>query len=385
MNTGVEEPPHAAQPHGDVAAVAGVHPSRDRGPRSRHAGRWVVLDARFLRVLCIGATPYRGTSPKAALDPIARRILLPRMRTASRDRRPVTAVAEDRGRRWNVRVEPLVGAHSGQLLAVLGCYWRSDHAMPAAPPVGSWELRLTPPGRHQSMRCYWSPGLFAVHDLAVPGGAGPYGMDGPQWLDELVVESDRAETRLAQEDLAAARTDALHFHTCRIRGPRAGRDHRIRSVIWRDLSKPGPDIWLRGVSIRVAEPESGVGAGRGATRFLEAMLTLGPDPVCAIDTTYEQMFLTTARFAELGVILPADRHLPRICHRDDIEALRAMLADATTNPHTVAGPVRVRFARPDGWTTLELRGAGVRHPGRTARHVLCLVHRPGRDLADQAA
>jgi hypothetical protein len=357
----------------------------ERGSPHRHAGRWVVLDARFLRLLSIDATTFAGTSPKAVLDPIARRILLPRMRAASRDRRPVADVADDHGRRWNVRVEPLVGAKSGQLLALRGCYWRSESTMPAPPPVGGWELRVTPPGPHQSMRVYWSPGLFTVHDLAVPAGDSPHGMEGPQWLDETVMEADRAETRLFLEGLAAATSDALHFHTFRIRGRRTGREHRIRSAIWRDTSEAGPDIWLRGVSIRSTDPESSTDSGRVSTRFLEALLALGPDPVFAIDTVYEQLFLTTARFAQLGVALPADRHLLRICHRDDVAALRTMLAEATTNTGTVAGPVRVRLAGQDGWTTVDLLGAAVRNPGTTPRHVLCLVQRPGRVLAEHAA
>lgn len=370
------------QGHG---GVAGGSRSRERGARHRHAGRWVVLDARFVRVLSIGVTPYRGIAPKAALDPIARRILLPRIRAASREGHPVADVAEDHSRRWNVRVEPVVGAHSGQLLALLGCYWPAGQAMPPAPPVGGWELCLTPPGPHPSMRGYWSSGLFPVHELAVPHGDGPFGMDGPQWLDELVVESDRAETRLVQDDLAIATTDALHFHTYRIRGPKTGQEHHIRSVLWRDLSEPGPDIWLRGVSIRIAEPETGTDAEHAANRFLEAMLSLSPDPVVAIDSTYEQMFLTTARFAELGVVLPADRRLARILHRDDMPALRAMLADATTHPDAVSDPVRVRFARADGWTTLELRCAGVRRAGRSARHVLCRVCQPCQAPTEHAA
>lgn len=365
--------------------VVGVRGPRERGSQDRHAGRWVVLDARFLRVLSVGARPYRGIAPKAALDPIAKRILLPRIRAAGRDGHPVADVVEDHGRRWNVRVEPVVGAHSGQLLALLGCYWPAGQAVPPAPPVGGWELHLTPPGPHLSMRGYWSPGLFTVHELAVPDGDGPYGMDSPQWLDELVVESDRAETRLVHEDLAAAATDGLLFHTYRIRGPKPGQEHHIRSVMWRDLTEPGPDIWLRGVSIRIAEPETGPDAEQAANRFLEAMLTLSPDPMVAIDTIYEQMFLTTGRFAELGVALPTDRHLPRILHRDDLPALRAMLAAATTHPDAVTDPVRVRFARPDGWSTVELRCAGVRRAGRSARHVLCRVCQTCQARTEHAA
>lgn len=83
--------------------------------------------------------------------------------------------------------------------------------------------------------------------------------------------------------------------------------------------------------------------------------------------------------------MPADRHLPRMCHHDDVPALRAMLTEATTNPNTLAGPVQVRFAGHRGWTPLELIGAVVKCPGKNPRHVLCRVQPTHRVGAEQAA
>lgn len=337
----------------------------------RHAGRWVLLDARF-HLLAIDSATYPGTSPKNSLDLVVRRILLPRMRTASVNKQPLTEVVDDHRQSWAVQIEPLLGPQTGELVALLGCYWPANATVPAMPLVGSWEWHITPPGPHLQMRAYWSDSLYAVYDMTVPDGAGPHGWEGARWLDDVVVEADRAETRRFQEGLCRAPSDALRFHTLRIRSPQTGTVSRIRLAGRRDVTAPGPDIWVRGVSLRNSDRTPGERPLSGPVSYLEAWFALAPDPLCAIDTTYEQLFLTSALFATLDVALPAHRHLPQMCHPDDLPALRAMLTHATAEPNTPVGPIPVRFSSDSGgWTTLELTGVGVWSSVERAHHVLC--------------
>lgn len=83
-----------------------------------------------------------------------------------------------------------------------------------------------------------------------------------------------------------------------------------------------------------------------------------------------------AEIAELGLWLPLHRHLPTMCHPDDLHQLRWFLKDALSHPTATAGPVRARFATADGggWQTLTIGGAGVRLSNvDDPHHVLCRV------------
>lgn len=343
-----------------------------------HTGRWILLDARF-QLLAVGQALYQGTSPKPSLDLTARRILLPQMRQACIDRRPRTDVQEDLGRRWVVRVQPILGPVSGQPVAVLGCYGPAHAKLPDPPLVGGWEWRVTPPGPDQQMRIHWSKETFAVYGLPAPEEPGPHYWEAPQWLDEIVDAAHRTEVRRVLERFLTATSDALTIHNFAARAADGGQV-RLRLAGRRDVTAAGPDTWLRGVTMRLDQAAAAADTASDSPSYLDAAFVLARDALCAIDTLYEHVYLTSARFAELGVALPAHRHLPEMCHPEDLPALRAMLAQATANTSVPAGPVRVRLAAADGegWRAVEVTGSGIRLSGEPPHHVLCLVAAAGR-------
>jgi hypothetical protein len=338
--------------------------------RWRHAGHWILLDARF-HLLAVGQALYQGTSPR--LDAVARRILLPRMRSASVDRRPRTQTLEDFGRRWTVRVQPIVGPASGQLLAVLGCYGSADRELPAPPLVGGWEWRVSPPGPDQLMRIYWSPESFEVYGYPQPEGPGPHWWEAPQWLDEVVADAHRAGIQRVLEKFLTATSDGLLIHSFAARSADGGRVH-LRLAGRRDVTAPGDDIWLRGVTMRLKYPGETDTNANDVPGYLDAAFVLSRDPLCAIDTLYEHVYLTSAHFADLGVALPSHRYLPEMCHPDDLPLLRAMLEKATADTSVASPAVRVRLAGVDGtWKELEVQGSGIRLTADQPHHVLCRV------------
>lgn len=350
--------------------------------KQQHANEWVLIDAR-LQLLSIGSALYRGTSPRTALDPTARQVLIPRMRNAAVDGHARTDSARHACRFWRTRVTPIKGPVSEQPLAILGCYGPDDTEFPPQPMIGSWEWRVTPPGPDQQMRTYWSPTLYDVYGIPRPGSDVPDApqwqwWEGPQWLDELILDSDRADMRRVLDAFIHAETDALFIHSYRVRAPATGEVHRLRLSGRSYVADHGTDKWFRGVSVRVADvadapPPSTAGV-------MDAAFALAADPLCAIDTEYEHIYLTSKNFGELGIKLPAHRHLPEMMHPDDMQALRNFLKDTVTQPRGAVGPVRVRFAAIDGgWRTVAFTGTGLRISSGDPHHVLCRVTLADRD------
>lgn len=345
---------------------------RDAGrDRWRHAEQWILLDARF-HLLAIGQALYQGISPR--LDVTARRVLLPRMRTAAQERRPRAQVAEDFGRRWSVRVQPILGPASGTVLALLGCYVPEGTKLPEPPLVGAWEWHATPPGPDQQMRLYWSPDTFTVHGYPVPDGAGPHWWEAAQWLDEVVAGAHRADIQRVLETFLTVASDGLLIHSFAARTAQGSRVH-VRLAGRRDLDGAEPDRWFRGVSTRV-ENDGATPPAPSTAAVLDAAFAVSADPLCAIDTSYEHIYMTSANFAVLGIELPADRHLPKMAHPDDLPALRGFLKEAATRPAETIGPVTVRMATRGrrGWTRVALVGTGMRlSASGPQHHVLCRV------------
>lgn len=370
--TRITQPATNAEVASGITAHAAAA-TRDReAERSRHAGHWVVLDARF-HLLAIGQTLYQGTSARSSLDATARRVLLPAMRASYVDRRPRADTLRDLGRGWVIGVHPIFGPVSGHPVAMLGCYGPAGSPLPEPPLIGSWEWHVTPPGIGQRMRLYWTRDTFAVYDIPAPAGDGPFWWETPQWLDEIVVDPHRTNVRRVLETFLTATSDTLLTHAFAARSPATGQVHHVRLAGSRDVTAPGPDIWLRGVTIRLAHA-SGIGPSEDSPSYFDAAFALACDPLCAIDTVYEHLYLTSGRFTDLGVALPAHRHLPEMCHPDDLPALRAMLKQAITCTSTLTAPVRVRLkAASGGWRPVEMVGSGVRLGDEAPHHVLCRV------------
>jgi hypothetical protein len=342
--------------------------------RRRHALRWIVLDTRA-QLLAIGDAAYPGTSARTALDPTARRILLPEMQATISDGQARTTVVTAFGRRWVVRVRPLIGPVTGQPLAVLGCYGPVPGRFPPPPLIGCWEWEATAPGPDQRMRTYWSPSLYEVYGFDPPAQDGRHQgwWEVTQWLDELVAEADRPGMRRMLDELMTAPSDALVVHTFTAGNPETGQRHTLRAAGRNYAAEPGTTTWFRGVTMRVdhqSQPDAADAAG--LRDYLDAVFALARDPLCGIDATYEHIYLTTAKFASLGVALPPNRYLPAMCHQDDLPALRQMLKQAVDQPNAPVDPVIARLAGVDGdWRRLEFTAVGVRRPEGEPRLVLC--------------
>lgn len=342
-----------------------------------------------MQLLAVGDRLYPGNSPRPVLDATARNILLPRIRSVLEDVRPRPRETEvlDGGDRLTVHVHPIHGAFSGQVLAVLGCYAPVDTPVPEKPLVGSWEWRVMPPGPGQEMRTFWNRELWDVYGIKRPerpDGSPDWAFDwwdGPQWLDEVVVDSDRVGMRQVLDNALKAEADDLFRFTFRSRSPQTGEIHRLRLAGRSYVADAEtPPFWFRGTTMRIDHvPEPYLESPSGEKAFIDAIFAVSRDPLFAIDTTYEHIYLTSRSFATLDVSLPPHRHLPALCHPEDLPAVRAMLATATQDPGTPVGPVTVRLTANPGWRLLELTGTGVRLADGEPHHVLCRARRAAAD------
>ncbi len=342
--------------------------------RRRHADQWVLVDAR-LQMLRAGTALYHGVSPRAGLDVTARHVLIPQIRDAVRHGQECTGTDEYGGRHWDYRVIPIHGPVIGTPLAILGCYGPDAAAFPEPPLVGAWEWRITPPGPDQQMRTYWSPELFDVYGIDRPADTSAQHWEGPQWIDELIVETDRPEIRRQLDRFIAATTDGLFLHVYRTNNPATGQTQRLRLAGRSYRGNHSAPSWFRGVSARV-DDESEVEAPPGTHDFINAAFRVSRDPLCAIDTTYEHLYMTSQNFGSLEVALPTHRYLPEMVHPDDLEPLRGLLTSAASRPERTVGPARIRFrhASGTGWHALDVVGNGMHLADcDDPHHVLCRV------------
>lgn len=369
---------------GDGRATATQVPGQRRGGRGKtadaarhkHSGQWVLVDSKF-QLLSIGAALYKGTSPRAALDATARGVLVPRLHAALLGDEAGDRTVRYFGRAWRTSAVPVLSPLSRTPVAVLGCYRPPEASPPEPPLVGAWEWHVTPPGPDQRMRVFWSPAQFDLYGIPRPGSGRPDApaqswWEGPQWLDELVFDSDRAEMRRVLDALVHARTDGLFIHSYRVRSPATGRVQRLRLAGRSRTDSTG--TWLRGISMRMADEDAAAPAPAAAV--LDAAFTLSADPLCAIDPAYEHIYMTSANFGELGIELPPDRHLPKMAHPEDLAALRAFLREASERPDQTIAPVTVRLAASRGrdWKRLAITGTGMRlSPSAPGPHVLCRI------------
>lgn len=348
--------------------------------RVRDRGRWILIDARF-QLLAVGDDLYPGLSPKSHLDPTARHILLPRVREAVTTRLEREAAVLDDGRRWVTRVVPVLGAASGMALAVLAYYGPVDTEVPQPPLVGSWEWHVTPPGPDQEMRTYWSQELFRIYGIDPPQAhidpeTGWRFWEGAQFFDELVADSSRAELRRVLDEFrAATNTDALHVAFYQVRNHQSGELQHMRLAGRTYITSQAGDRWVRGFSHRV-DPSRVTEQPSSSRYLIDAAFRLSKEPLMAVETRYEHIYMTSENVLELGIWLPGDRHLPAMCHPEDLSALRALLSQAVKRPDEQIAPATIRFAVVGGgWTALELTGIGVRMSGEEPHHVLCRVAR----------
>src|SRR3981081_3164000 len=114
---------------------------------------------------------------------------------------------------------------------------------------------------------------------------------------------------------------------------------------------------FRGISMRIDDVGPDVNLSPSSMTYLDAAFAIAGDPLCAVDTVYEHIYLISKTFGELGIELPPHRHLPPMVHPDDMDTLRHWLKQAVASPATPVGPIEARFAaHGGGWKILLLVG-----------------------------
>ena len=138
--------------------------------------------------------------------------------------------------------------------------------------------------------------------------------------------------------------------------------------------------WFRGISMRIDDVGPDVNLSPSSMTYLDAAFAIAGDPLCAVDTVYEHIYLISKTFGELGIELPPHRHLPQMVHPDDMDTLRHWLKRAVASPMTPVGPIEARFAaHGGGWKILLLVGTAVSMSDGEPHHVLCRVTVAGTD------
>lgn len=376
--------------------------SRGRAPsgllpgQRRHTGHWILVDAR-MRLIAIGDKQYDGISPKTAIDHVGKFAVLPALQRCARDGQERRTSPIVKGRRWSVEVRPIRAPFSKVLLAMLACYVPEGHPVPPPPLVGAWEWEISPPGPDQVMRAYWSPELYRIHGITnmhkcESGCDWEFRRwDGPRWLDELIVPADRADMRRVIEQAISAPPDALLTHYFRAHCSGNGCVEHLRFAGWRSAggkaAGSAPPWWWRGITMRATEEHTRRAHRPSTGPLLDATLALSRDPLFAVDLPYEYVYLTSSRFAELDLAVPKNRHLPAMCHPDDLPTLRTMLADCAALVGSAAEgrAIAIRLAtREGGWADVVLNGVGVDiNQTGDSPHVLCRVDTaPASEVSD---
>lgn len=342
----------------------------------KHAGKWVLIESPKA-LLSIGARHYSGQSPRTALDLVAGYTLLPAMRLAALDAADMTIEKQWKQRTWRVRVRSVLGPATGAVLAVHGCYVPAGHEIPAEPLVGGWEWRISPPGPEQAMRVFWSEDMYRLcgmrpqHQTNAPRYGSSHGWEGAQWLEELLVPSERAEMRRIIDRMLKSADESLITHDFAIRSPETECEHLLRFAARRSAPEDDGSWWWRGVSMGRARETTDALPRRAAEPILDAVFRTTDEVMFVVDVDYEHVYLSTDSFRTLGLALPDDRHLPTMCHPDDLSDLRQALAAAHRGQAPTAVPVRMAAGSGE-WIPLLLTSATV-DPGHDlgTGQVLC--------------
>lgn len=334
---------------------------RNADERSRYQGQWFLADG-HLRLLSIGARLFHGTSLRSGMDLVARRTLWPLMQSAIGSGAPAASVAVVDNRHWTARAIPVRGALSGRPLAVLGCYAEREDDVPTPPKVGSWEWAATPPSPGQVAHTYWSPEMPAVFGIGAEESAS---WEGPQWLDEFVYEGDRPNLRAMWVRLLADEDPLLRICSF-VATPPTGERYAVRATGRRRIEDG--KVFLHGIAMRLPD-----GVEPNQSSHIGPLLALSGDPICLIDPNDEVIYMTSGAFSSLGLNLPNSRHLPAMCHAEDLTSLRELFRYAADNVGNVWSPVFVRLASTAGrWSKVEISGTAVRLSAQST-HVWCRV------------
>lgn len=363
-----------------LAWVAGNTPGRNAG-------------AYEYSLTSIGQTPtkklYCGQSPHR-LNPVAKRILGPRMVQAAEHRETRVETGTFDGRRLITRVIPIAEAYSGQVLAVLGAYLYAGEtesveetaarlAEPA--PVGVWGHPTEPVDGE--IRTHWSDKTFELFGLD-PADAPVTAAGVRYWpvvraLTELIPDEDAHPTLAELESWADC--PGLHEHRYSVILPDRTRRY-VRAVGWCEPTAPGSDHppMIYGVLEEITEDQYLV-TRTNLHRMNTAAIKL--QPLFYVERTRTTMALMSRRFRKLTAKSPKQL-IREICHPDDYHDLQLTFEKVASSPDVPDIEVGVRLLTPDQeWLPVTLAVAAVQLSAAAARppYFCCNVTRSPIDVS----
>ncbi|WP_018687054.1 hypothetical protein [Actinokineospora enzanensis] len=328
-----------------------ITPRRGRG-RLRHRGHWVLVDANA-RLLAIGSRAYPGLSAVSGLDLVARRLLVPLLRTALTTGSPGANRACVDGQPWSARAVPLPSALTTAPVAALGIYEHPDQPPATAPTVGTWEWDLDP----NRGRFHWAPQTYFLHGHARTG-TDP--MTWPRWLDEHLALGDRIIVRALCD--AAARTQSPQAQFADVIAITGDTTIPVR-VTARGVRRPGRTVLVGTIMPLSTQPVP-------TANQLPALLSLSRDQVYLVDPVYEVVYLTGPQQHDFGLRLPRSRSIPQFSHPDDLAHVRSLLRRAVESQIPVSSTAR--FAGIEGWTRVDVTAAAAPLGAATSHVWLCV-------------
>ncbi|WP_156365182.1 hypothetical protein [Sciscionella sediminilitoris] len=236
------------------------------------------------------------------------------------------------GERWRVLINAIRAPRGEAHTGFLACYLRADAAVPPAPIVGTWEVRLVHRNQRRCVQTFCSNEIYSLHELPYEVSGANRTWEGAEWVDRFVPLPDRASVYHELGTALFDNTHELHTHLVRIQSPRTG---NIRTLHLGARSRQDPRTGLR-VMTGLAVPTNDCASPRNPTiaRVVDTHFRLSTDPMCVIDAHHEHLALTSNRFRELR--LHRSRALANLCHHNDLPALRTYLQQTLTQPESAA-------------------------------------------------
>lgn len=293
---------------------------------------WILVDhlnKEQSGLLSVGRDNYHGASVRKNISPLARELLVDRIKTVADTAITIDEIVEHRGAAHRVRVEPIVSPASNTLVAVQAIHVPAGEQIPRPPVVGALEWIIWDDGRVETT---WDKDMYELYEIPSSESSSPTG-DMNQWVNQLIAPEDRARMKLTIDSGIKDSNGKRYFVHYRII-TRMGTDNpgfknlEVSSSVNHDpllpmrrlcaITREVPEL------IPAINPEFGDTGG-----LMRAIFELSTDVVlAAVDVRRWQTFMTSASWEAFGIQSPKYGYLPHVVHPDDFLAFReAVLSD----------------------------------------------------------
>ena len=351
---------------------------RSIDPACPQAGLWVVVCAdpaggAMPRLASVGRGLFRGQSPRANLDQVARQHLLPLLVEALAFGKPVTREVVQRGRAWTVHAEPVLGP-SGAVEAARGHYVAVGESPDPAPALGAWSYDIA------MLQPYWSPELFGVYGFPCPEGEGEEPLPAPDGF-RVVEQGGWTRMRATLERMVTADPAELTTVVFRVPSQDTGRPQKLAMFSHTVRDEQGVAQTMSGITMLVDDFDMEDDPGFAEQEFLSGVLRLTSDTLCVVDLGHGRFYTPNHPWSRLGIDMPREARVADAVHPEDLAAFEALLQEVLAGDSTPTSTVvRFRAFGPQGWTRLQATVLRI-HPGgangHSLDHVLCrLAHAP---------